>query len=224
MSFYTIFVKYKNTPEMPLAAVITADIANSPLQERAEEKKLLTILPAILKPYKFEFYRGGSFQIYLPDAENALKLVLQTRAAAKRMNQEGTAPLADIRAGIGIGSTEGDVKSLKTAEGEAFLLSGRAFDSMSKKDPRLIIQSADETINLGLKIAAGYMDSLFSSLTARQAGVVYEMLLDHNQMETAKRLKKSQATINKHVQAARWPEINTLLQDYRLLVRQLSTS
>ncbi|MHA4807563.1 nucleotidyl cyclase domain-containing protein [Flavitalea flava] len=209
---------------MALAAVITADIVNSTRLEKAEEKKLLNILSAILKPYKFEFYRGDSFQVYIPDAENALKVVLQTRAAAKRLNPEVTAPLADVRASIGIGSTDGEVKNLKTAGGEAFLLSGRAFDSMGKLDPRLIIRSPDENINLGLKIAAGYMDSLFSSLTSKQAGVLYEMLSGHNQLESAKRLKKSQATINKHVQAAQWPEINTLLQDYQMLVRQLSNS
>lgn len=205
---------------MALAAVITADIVNSTHLEKAEERKLLNVLSAILKPYKFEFYRGDSFQVYVPDPEDALQVVLQTRAAAKRLNREGAAPFADIRASIGIGNTDGEVKNLKTAGGEAFLLSGRAFDSMGKQDPRLIIKSADEKMNLALKIAADYTDSLFSSLTSKQAGVVFEMLMDHNQLETAKRLKKSQATINRHVQAARWSEINTLLRDYRLLIRQ----
>ena len=59
------------------------------------------------------------------------------------------------------------VKDLKTAKGEAFLLSGRAFDEMSKTGKRLKIQSANEAMNLGLKIIANYADSLFSQLTIK---------------------------------------------------------
>ena len=92
---------------------------------------------------------------------------------------------------------------------------------MSKSGKRLKIQSANEGINLGLKIIADYADSLFSQLTSKQAAVVFELLMDHNQVETAKRLKKSQPTINKHAQSARWVEINNLLEDYQLFINQL---
>jgi hypothetical protein len=51
--------------------------------------------------------------------------------------------------------------------------------------------------------------------------VVFELLMDRNQIETAKRLKKSQPTINKHAQSARWIEINNLIEDYQLFIDQL---
>jgi hypothetical protein len=206
---------------MPLVAVITADIVNSTRLKKAEEKILINELSAILKSYKFEFYRGDSFQAYIPDPKEALKVVLQARAAAKRLSSGFSSPFADIRASIGIGDITAPLRDLKTAKGEAFLLSGRTFDEMSKSGKRLKIQSANDTINLGLKIIANYADSLFSQLTSKQAAVVFELLTDHNQVETARRLKKSQPTINKHAQSARWMEINNLIEDYQLYINQL---
>ena len=205
---------------MPIVAVITADIVNSTRLKKGEEKKLTGDLSSILKSYKFEFYRGDSFQAYIPDPKQALKVVLQARAAAKRLSSGFSSPFADIRASIGIGNITTPVRDLKTAKGEAFLISGRAFDEMSKSGKRLKIQSANDAMNLGLKIIANYADSLFGQLTSKQAAVVFELLMDHTQIETAKRLKKSQPTINKHAQAARWFEINNLIEDYQLFINQ----
>ena len=206
---------------MSMVAVITADIVNSTRLKKAEEKMLLNNLSSILKSFKFEFYRGDSFQAYIPDSRQALKVVLQARAAAKRLSSGFSSPLADVRASIGIGNITTPVRDLKTAKGEAFLLSGRAFDEMSKSGKRLKLQSANDAGNLGLKIIANYADSLFAQLTSKQAAVVFELLMDHNQVETAKRLKKSQPTINKHAQSARWIEINNLIEDYQLFINQL---
>ncbi len=204
-----------------MAAVITGDIVNSTRLKKAEEKTLIKDLSLILKSYKFEFYRGDSFQVYMPEPNQALKIVLQARAAAKRISSGFSSPFADIRASIGIGDITTPFKELKTAKGEAFLLSGRTFDEMSKSGKRLKIQSANESLNLGLKIIANYADSLFALLTSKQAAVVFELLMDRNQVEAAKRLKKSQPTINKHAQSARWIEINNLIEDYQLFIDQL---
>ncbi len=206
---------------MPPVAIVTADIVNSTRLKKAEEKILRNDLSVILKTYKFEFYRGDSFQAYIPDPGQALKIVLQARAAAKKLSSGFSSPFADVRASIGIGNITTPLKDLKTAKGEAFLISGRTFDEMSKTGKRLKIQSANESLNLGLKIIADYADSLFAQLTSKQAAVVFELLMDRNQIETAKRLKKSQPTINKHAQSAKWIEINNLIEDYKLFIKQL---
>ena len=91
---------------------------------------------------------------------------------------------------------------------------------VNKSGKRLKIRSSNDAMNLGLKIIANYADSLFAQLTSKQAAVVFELLTDHNQIETAKRLKKSQPTINKHAQSARWMEINNLIEDYQLFINQ----
>jgi len=173
---------------MTLAAVITADIVNSTQLEKSVEKKLATTLSGILKPYKFEFYRGDSFQVYLPNPKDALKVVLLTRVAAKRLIPESPLPLADVRASIGIGNISTVVKNLNTASGEAFILSGRAFDEMNKSDARLVMQSSNETVNLGLKVTANYIDSLFSQLTTRQASVFFEGVYTNRSCQKIKKI------------------------------------
>src|SRR5690349_10745118 len=112
---------------MPTSAVITADIVNSTLLPRKQEKKLFNALELILKPYKYEFYRGDSFQVYVKDPGKALKLLLQIRLAAKKIINGSSALQYDVRASIGIGAIASPIRSLKTAAGEAFILSGRAF-------------------------------------------------------------------------------------------------
>src|SRR5438270_13130063 len=126
---------------MPTGAVITADIVNSTLLTREQEKKLLSQLTVVLQEYKYEFYRGDSFQVYLKNYQLALLVVLLSRATARAFSFS-----FDVRASIGIAQVEAPVRSLKTATGEAFILSGRAFDEMDI-DERLKIQSADEQAN-----------------------------------------------------------------------------
>jgi hypothetical protein len=203
------------------SAVITADIVNYTRLSRADEKKLISILSSLLSEHKFEFYRGDSFQVYVKEAEDALKLTLQIRAAAKKFMQKSAMPVTDVRASIGIGQVNTPVRTLRTASGEAFIISGRNFDEMRRPDQRLVIQSAVPVINPGLNVTAHFVDFIFRQLTSKQAEVVFELLKDKTQAEIAKRLKKSQATINQHAQSAGWNEIDKILEEYRQLTGQL---
>src|SRR5688500_10239650 len=99
---------------MPVSAIITADIVNSTLLSRADEKKLVAAISAVLKEHGFEFCRGDSFQVYVKDPAQALELVLRIRAIAI-----GFSDLHDIRSGIGIGLVTGAARELKTSTSEA---------------------------------------------------------------------------------------------------------
>lgn len=202
---------------MDLSAVITADIVNSTKISKADYKKLLKNLTVILQEHKHEFFRGDSFQVLVKSPGEALRVLLKTRTAAMKLSASAM-PVADIRASIGIGIVKLPVKSFQTASGDVFILSGRAFDKM-EKDERLVIVCTEKNkaINSGLKVISQFIDYLFQRLTFKQAAVVYELLMDHTQTDTAKRLKKSQATIHKHTQAAGWPEIEKLLEEYKNL-------
>jgi hypothetical protein len=201
-----------------LGAVITADIVNSTRLSRPEYKKLVKNLTVILQPYQFEFFRGDSFQVFVKTPEAAFMVLLQVRTAAMKLS--GTSmPLADIRASIGIGSIKLPVKSFQTAAGDVFILSGRSFDKMQKEERLIMVcDEKNKAVNLGLKVVSQFIDYLFQRLTFKQAAVVHELLMDRTQIETAKRLKKSQATVHKHTQSAGWPEIEKLIQDYRNLI------
>ncbi|MGZ8537200.1 MAG: hypothetical protein ACXWV9_03005 [Flavisolibacter sp.] len=209
---------------MATRAVITADIVNSTKLSKGESKKLMTLVASILEGHKYEFYRGDSFQVFIKEPEDALLLTLQLKAAALKMPMGLTADMIDIRASIGIGSINLPLKTLKTASGEAFILSGRGFDQM-KTGQRLYIScnEKNELANPGLRILAGFIDYIFQRLTSKQAAVVFELLQKRTQTDTAKRLKKSQATINKHTQSAGWAEIEKLLAEYKLFINLIQS-
>lgn len=198
---------------MPTGAIITADIVNSTLLPAAQEKKLAKQLSDVLQPYKYEFYRGDSFQAYIKEPARALAIVLRLRTTARRISF-----LHDIRASVGIGQVPPRLRKLNTASDEAFVLSGRAFDILSKTDSRLMIQSADLTANHGFRVISYFVDYLLKGITEKQAEVLFQLVNDNTQLEAAKNLRKSTSTVNKHAQAAGWHELVKVLTEFEELV------
>ena len=206
---------------MGIQAVLTGDIVNSTKLAAAKEKKLLKVLQQVLTPYKFEFYRGDSFQVYIKQAGEALRIALLCRTAAISISQEETNS-SDIRISIGLGQVAAPVKTLGAAKGEAFVLSGRTFDEIAKTDIRLAITTANPLANEGLQVIADYINAIFKVMTAKQASVIFELLTGQTQQTVADKLKKSKSTINQHVSSGRWAEIEKLLQQYENIINQLT--
>lgn len=206
-------------------AIITGDIVNSTQLTRKQEEELIGTLHSFMPAGdKIEFYRGDSFQAQISDPAQALEIALRARAAAKRIPRKTTGPVTfDIRISIGIGTVETPGASLTTAKGEAFILSGRAFDELENTNNRIVMlhTSTDKKVALLLKVMANFSDYLFQQLTGKQAAVIFELLGNHTQIEIAKKLKKTQATINKHVQSSGWPEISKLITEYKELLTLL---
>jgi len=198
---------------MGTGAVITADIVNSTQFTADEEKKFKYRLNTILKPYRVEFYRGDSFQVFIKDAGPALRTVLAIRIEARKIS-----PRYDVRCSIGIGKINPQIKKLSTATAPAFVLSGRAFDILNSTGQRLAISTENNTINHGLSVISYFVDYLMQHLTEKQAEVIGELLQDNTQTIAARKLKKSPSTINKHAQAAGWDEILKLLEEYDQLI------
>ena len=206
---------------MAIQAVLTGDIVNSTQLGPAVEKKLLKVLQQLLATHRFEFYRGDSFQVHIKNAGAALQTALLCRAAAISIAGNTAAVFSDVRISIGIGKVKEPVTGLGTAKGEAFVLSGRAFDEITKKDTRLAIVTTNELANEGLQVIADYINTVFKVMTGKQAGVIFELLKGETQQTVAAKLKKSKSTINQHVSAGRWPEIEQLLKHYENIINQL---
>ena len=207
---------------MAVRAVLTGDIVNSTRLKKVTEKKLLKMLTAALAKYQFEFYRGDSFQVYVKNPVEALQTALLCRTAAMSVSKNETINLSDVRLSIGIGAVTMQVKTLGTAKGEAFILSGRAFDEMTGKDTRLVIATANSLANAGLQIIADYLNAVLKVMTGKQAEVIFELLQGKTQQEVAKLLKKSKSTVHQHVTAGRWSEIEKLLRQYENIINQLT--
>lgn len=209
---------------MALHAVITGDIVNSTMLHGRTEKKLMAVLHKILAPYQFEFYRGDSFQVYIKDAAQSLQVALLCRAIAISTPTLDEMASCDIRMSIGIGDVTTPVRKLASAKGEAFLVSGRAFDQLSVTDKRLVISTAvkgRKSVGYGLELVAAYMDSLFREITAKQAEVMYELLFGGSQRDAARKLKKSKSTISQMAGSAKWSEIEWILHMYENLIKEI---
>jgi len=205
---------------MAIQAVLTGDIVNSTRLGPSAEKKLMKCLQQLLAGHRFEFYRGDSFQVFIKDARSALPTALLCRTAA--IGITGSAPVSsDIRISIGIGKTKTPADSLGTARGEAFVLSGRAFDDLTKTNTRLAMVTSHRLANEGLQVIADYLNAIFKDMTGKQAGVIFELLKGETQQAVAAKLKKSKSTIHQHVSAGRWPSIEKLLHHYENIINQL---
>ena len=206
---------------MAIQAVLTGDIVNSTKLKKAVEKKLLSLLYTTLSTYKFEFYRGDSFQVYVTKPEEALKIALLCRTAAISISKNEEIDLSDVRMSIGIGIVKTPVKTLGAAKDEAFVLSGRAFDELEKTATRLSISSGNNLANAGLAVIADYVNAIFKMMTGKQAEVIFELLKGQTQQEVAMLLKRSKSTIHQHVISGRWSEVEKLLQQYENIINQL---
>lgn len=198
---------------MSISAVITADIVNSTTLSPGAAKKMIDRLTRVITPFKYEFFRGDSFQVYLKEPGKALRVAMQLRGEARKFSA-----LHDIRACIGIGETNPRLKKLSTSTDEAFVLSGRNFDRLTETNTRLAIVSADEKANQGFNAIASFVDYIFRDITEKQSEVLVELLKGDTQQEVAKKLKKSPSTINKHAQSTGWNELMQLLDYYESIV------
>lgn len=205
-----------------IEAVLTSDIVNSTLLDAPAEKKLLANLNTILSPYRHEFYRGDSFQVYMKEPDKALETALKCRTMAISLTKEESQVVSDVRTSIGLGTVEHPVHSLATARGDAFLLSGRALDEMGKTEGRLVITTKDNKMNIALSVLADYINSIYRQMTAKQAEVIFELLNGETQQQVADKLNRSKSTINQHVTAGRWEEIENIIKKYKQLVELVS--
>jgi hypothetical protein len=204
-----------------LQAVLTADIVNSTGLTKPQQRKLLQSLERILAGEPHEFFRGDSFQVQVKKPANALALALLCRTAAIALEPAGN-PAFDIRVSIGIGKgARSNTKPLWQSNAEAFVLSGRAFDTLQSSGRRLTMATGNTMANEALQLTALYADTICTGLTARQAATVHQLLQGHTQLAAARKLKKSASTIHQHLTAARWTEMATILQHYQNMITLL---
>ncbi|MEP7250943.1 MAG: hypothetical protein ABI683_01145 [Ginsengibacter sp.] len=211
MALFRMFTNY-------MQAVITGDIVNSTKLTLPREKALIKALEQALRPNKYEFYRGDSFQALIKEPGNSLRVALLCRSAAISITENNK---TDVKVSIGLGEVEERIKTLGAAKGEAFIISGRAFDELEKTGVRLVITAANSMANISFQIIADYVNSIFNGMTPKQAKVIFELLKGGLQQDVVKRLKKSKSTISQHANSGRWGEIEKILNQYELLVKAM---
>ena len=207
------------------SAVITADIVNSSKLNEEELAILATELIGVLKAGKAKnhFYRGDSFHA-LCRPKHAFVLALKLRAIARVFKPVNENEQIDIRIAIGLGDVEMPVKNLATAKGEAFILSGRELDVISKSAKRLSIRIADEKLNPGMEAISLIADNIMQKMSSKQAEVILELLNGATEIEIAGKLGKSQSTVNKLKQAAGWNELEQAIKIFSSMLATIHTT
>ena len=159
-------------------AVLTGDIVKSSrLSSSQLESVRSTLIHAVNRTRRWkrglikgqpEFFRGDAWQLLLADPALALRAGIFLRASLL------AAGLADTRVAIGLGDVEAiSSKRASLSTGQAFVLSGKALDKMTRYS-NLTIEAAPSTGPLSdwLPVVGHLCDALIGQWTTRQAELV----------------------------------------------------
>jgi predicted XRE-type DNA-binding protein len=211
-----------NPDNLPQVAVITGDIVNS--QNKAQDADWLAALKDFLSqhgdsPKDWQIYRGDSFQLVVYEPEEAFRIALSLKAVIKRFK-----PL-DVRMAIGVGSIEKQAEQVLQSNGDAFVHSGRMFDSLKKQTLAIKTpwQDFDKAINLFIKLALLTIDD-WSETSAE----VVATSLDNpqaTQKEIAAILSIPQSRVSERLSRAGYDAIKDTERYYReAIVKRLEAA
>lgn len=185
-----------------IKGVITGDLINSTNIATEWRQSVVDALKTCVSdflsitPIKMEMYRGDSFQVVIDKAEQTLSVAIALRSKLRASTPNGN-DVWDARISIGIGDVSFESNNIVTSDGEAFRLSGRAFDNIGKK--RLNISTPWAEFNTAMELNTRFADEFVSSWTARQARVVYHSILFlKTQKEMAVDLYMTRQNLNYH--------------------------
>jgi Trp operon repressor len=193
-----------------ILAVLTGDIIASRSSPTAQ---WLPILQEALAywgstPSDWILYRGDSFQLKV-QAPQALLACFLLKSALRSVR-------LDVRIGIGIGKETYSGRSLAESNGEAYILSGQAFDSLSQYNMALkscFGQRYDEYWNLVLHLALTFADKW----TVAESRALYALLQNPNltQIQLAEQLGKAQSTISEALKRAHYVELKEMINIFK---------
>jgi predicted XRE-type DNA-binding protein len=200
-----------------MIAVITGDIINSrELPNEWIDTLKLALTNLFGKNAKWEIFRGDSFQIELK-AEDALLNAIYIKACIKTLKK------ADVRIGIGIGKKSIHAKKVTEANGEAFINSGAAFDTLKLNKVNIAFETPWESFttdfNLFIKLALIAMDS-WGQISAEMVKYAIENQ-NINQDKIAKISGRSQSSVSEALKRAHYTEIMELENKYRNTIIRL---
>jgi hypothetical protein len=188
-------------------AVITGDIVKSGKFGREREKALKILKDALNSLSDFrgksiegvsDIFRGDSFQIVVSEPKHALEIAIYLKAQLLSKTIKGK--IIDVRIAIGIGNIESlNRKNIKESDGEAFRLSGKALDNISKYR-RFSIKSGIDELNKQLEFISSSIDSITRRWSPEQAEAILLWLRGDTQISISKKLEISQPAVNQRLQ------------------------
>lgn len=204
-----------------LYAVVTGDvIASSDLSSTrrrvlheamtATSKALRAAFKSVI-PAEVDIFRGDSWQMVITQPALALRAALFYRAGLRSRMQSHD---FDIRMGLAIGTIQFiPGNRISAGDGEAFQLSGKALESMSKS-MSMSFSFPDRPGERALNVVVQLVDSLAARWSDKQALAVTGALQGWKQNKIAKTCWKnpiSQQAVAQHLNRAAWNSVETAL-------------
>ena len=201
---------------METYAVLTGDIVKS--REISPRAQLIETLKEALETAKethhaeYDLYRGDSFQVVVPSAPAAalVAIIIRSRLISHSPKSSKT---WDARISIGIGGITYRGEKVTDSDGPAFVLSGKSMNELSKKNRRLIIKAPWEQADRSLSLVTRFADDIISNWSRYSAETAfYSLVYKESQSILAKRLGKSQSTINSRIATAKLKLVKAYIQ------------
>ncbi len=195
-------------------AVLTGDIIKSSRLSLTElEAVRATLLRAVNRARRWqrgliqgqpEFFRGDAWQFLLTDPALALRVSVHLRASLLATG------LADSRVAIGLGEVD-EISSgrISLSTGQAFVLSGKALDKMTRYSKMTIeVPQSAGPLSEWLQVVGHLCDSLIGQWTMRQAelvrAAVHKEEPDSEKIGQTLRPAVSKQAVAKGLSAANW--------------------
>ena len=201
---------------METYAVLTGDIVKS--REISPRAQLIETLKEALETTKethhaeYDLYRGDSFQVVVPSAPDAALVAIIIRSKLISHSPKSSKTW-DARISIGIGGITYRGEKITDSDGPAFVLSGKSMNELSKKNRRLIIKAPWEQADRSLALVTRFADDIISNWSRYSAETAfYSLVYKESQSILAKRLGKSQSTINNRIATAKLELVKAYIQ------------
>ncbi|HYK76184.1 MAG TPA: hypothetical protein VEV16_04345 [Daejeonella sp.] len=202
--------------------VVTGDITGFTAITANKRAKLITSTDKLISSWveqagRAKIFRGDSFQMLFQDITEACLRCIQLRCWLKQYpnSKKGL----DARMAVGFGEISYKGKSVLVSDGEAFHLSGRAFDDM-QDDEFLRMVTPDGKKNEQLKIILRLMDILISGWTPGQAEVIYLLIENKTQQQIAGELNVTQSAVNNRIKLTKWKDIEKTIHYIASVIEQ----
>jgi hypothetical protein len=163
-----------------------------------------------------QVFRGDSYQLFFTNVEQCLDAIFKIKCwLMMYKNFE-----LQNRNALGIGSISFINENILKSDGEAFHLSGRTFDVLSKGEFLTIITSKSK-LNEQLQVILLMVNLFVDKWTLQQAEVILQDLKGNTQVEIAEKLSISQGAVNNRLKVSNWKEIKEVNNYLKKILRHV---
>ncbi|GGF55324.1 hypothetical protein [Alteromonas lipolytica] len=203
-----------------IIAVVTGDLVGSSKLTTADFQQVMSALEKQLKQFSirynsaYDIFRGDSFQVQTqPQLAARLATIID-------LTLRSHSPSVMVRQCIGIGTGSASEQSVKTATGEAYLLSGHGLDDIKGRGLR--IHCANQNFQTQMALLTRFFDSHLERLTSTQSYVVLTYLLAENKSHEhlARVLDKKRSNVTRILNTSQYHLIADYLDYFALQVKK----